>query len=134
MQIDESQLVRGEIADYYLHPGGILYSFSKHPRRTVQNIEANSKLVQQLTGRRKVPLLLFVCKSSVPDRETRQLSRKLLSQNYSALAMVGQPGLSTLILRILFRLQKPPIPIRAFTDAEKAKEWLSRFLSSDATR
>lgn len=132
MHIDERQLIKGEIADYYYDAEGILYSFSKNPKRTVSNIRANSALVQQITGNQKVPLLIFISRSPVPDKETRQLSQQLLPQNYSAMAMVGPPGLSTFILHMLFRLQKPPIPIRIFSNETKAREWLIPFAKSKA--
>jgi len=43
------------------------------------------------------------------------------------MAMVSKPGLSTLIMKIMFHLQKPPIPIRSFTDENKARAWLQKF-------
>jgi hypothetical protein len=42
--------------------------------------------------------------------------------------MVSKPGLSQLIMSILFKFQKPPIPMKSFTDDKKAREWLEQFL------
>ena len=47
------QLIKGEIADYYYSPEGILYSYSKPPERTVKNIAENIALVKQITGGKK---------------------------------------------------------------------------------
>lgn len=123
-----SPLIEGEIADYYLDTDGILYSYSKSIKRTVENIGRNVVLVKQITGDKPVPLLIYLTDSPVPDKATRQFSTEQLPQIYKAMAMVSKPGLSQLIMSILFKFQKPPIPMKSFTDDQKAREWLERFL------
>jgi hypothetical protein len=60
MNIDKSQLVTGEIADYFLDlSSGILYFYLKNSRRTVGNINANIRPVKEITGGRPVALLIF---------------------------------------------------------------------------
>ena len=122
------QLIKGEIADYRLDENGILYSYSKSPKRTVKNISANIALVKQITGGKKVPLLIYLCKSPVPDKETRKFSTEQLPKVYTAMAMVSKPGLSKLIMTILFKFKSSPIPIKSFSDDEEAKEWLKQYL------
>jgi hypothetical protein len=126
--IESLPLIGGEIADYRLSEEGILYSYSKPPVRTIENISNNVKLVRQITGGRKVPLLIYLSKSPVPDKATRKFARVQLPLVYSAMAMVSQPGLSQLIMRVLFSIQKPAIPIKCFTDDEKAREWLLQYV------
>jgi hypothetical protein len=122
------QLIEGEIADYYYDNTGILYSYSKSTLRTVENISGNIALVKQITGNKKVPLLIYLTNSPVPDKETRRFSTEQLPQVYTAMAMVSKPGLSTLIMSMLFKLKKPPIPMRSFTNDVEAKEWLQQYL------
>ena len=124
----DKQLIEGEIADYLLTDDGILISYSKSVLRTVENIAANVELVKKITGNKKVPLLIYLKNSPVPDKETRKFSTEQLPQIYTAMAMVSKPGLAQLIMKILFKFQTPPIPIKSFTDDEKAREWLKRFL------
>ena len=126
--IDSLPLIQGEIADYRLSEEGILYSYSKPPVRTIENISSNVRLIKHITGGRKVPLLIYLSKSPVPDKATRQFAREQLPEIYTAMAMVSQPGLSQLIMRILFSMQKPPIPMKSFTEAEKAREWLLQYV------
>lgn len=123
-----SPLIEGEIADYYLDKDGILYSYSKSIKRTVEHIGRNVALVKQITGNKPVPLLIYLTDSPVPDKATRQFSTEQLPQIYKAMAMVSKPGLSQLIMSILFKFQKPPIPMKSFTDDQKAREWLVQFL------
>jgi hypothetical protein len=124
----DNQLIEGEIADYLLTDDGILISYSKSILRTVENISANVALVKEITNNKKVPLLIYLKNSPVPDKETRKFSTEQLSQIYTAMAMVSKPGLAQLIMKLLFKFQIPPIPIKSFTDDEKARAWLRQFL------
>lgn len=124
----DTPLISGEIADYKLDSDGILYSYSKDPVRTVKNITENISLVKRITSNKKVPLLIYLCDSPIPDKETRKFSAEQLPQIYTAMAMVSKPGLSKLIMNILFKLKTPPIPMKSFTDDKLAKEWLGQFL------
>lgn len=121
------EIYEGEIATYWFDEG-ILVSLSKSPKRTVENIKNNVALVQRITKNRRSPLLIYLSPSPVPDKETRRFSTEQLPVIYSAMAMVSKPGLSNLIMRILFKLKPPPIPIKSFTDDKEAKEWLKQFL------
>ena len=122
------ELIEGEIADYWLDPDGILHSYSKSSKRTVKNISENIALVKKITGNKKVPLLIYLSDSPVPDKESRKFSTEQLPNVYKAMAMVSKPGLSKLIMNILFALKPPPIPMRSFTDDKEAKDWLKQFL------
>ena len=128
MQSYYGPLVKGEIADYYLDENtGILYSYSRSVQRTVDNIRRNAELVKQISGNRRVPTLVYLSPSPVPDRLTRQLSRETLPLIYTAVAMVSKPQLSSVIMRVLFSFQRPRIPVRTFTNADKAIEWLKKY-------
>ena len=121
-------LIEGEIADYYYDTTGILYSYSKSTLRTVENISRNIALVKQITGNKKVPLLIYLSNSPVPDKATRKFSTEQLPHVYTAMAMVSKPGLSKLIMNILFKLKTPPIPMKSFTNDAEAKEWLQQYV------
>ncbi|MGF6849361.1 hypothetical protein QFZ51_004596 [Chitinophaga sp. W3I9] len=121
-------LIEGEIADYYYDSTGILYSYSKSTLRTVENISRNIALVKQITGNKKVPLLIYLSNSPVPDKATRKFSTEQLPHVYNAMAMVSKPGLSKLIMNILFKLKTPPIPMKSFTNDAEAKEWLLQYV------
>lgn len=123
--LPHKELIKGEIADYYLDEDGILYSYSKSPKRTIENISANIALVKQITNGKKVPLLIYLCNSPVPDKATRQFSTEQLPNVYKAMAMVSKPGLSQLIMNILFKFKQPPIPMKSFTNDVVAKNGLN---------
>jgi hypothetical protein len=122
------QLIKGEIADYWYAPDGILYSYSKNPIRTVKNITENIALVKSITNNKIIPLLIYLSSSPIPDKAARNFSAEQLPNVYSAMAMVSKPGLSKFIMNILFNLKPPAIPMKSFTDDRKAKEWLEQFV------
>jgi hypothetical protein len=124
----DRQTWQGEIADYWFEDG-ILISFSKSPRRTVENISANVALVKSITNNKKVPLLIYLSNSPVPDKQARKFATEQMPLIYSAMAMVSKPGLSKFIMNILFALKPPPIPMKSFTDDKEAKEWLRQFIN-----
>ncbi|ANE52262.1 hypothetical protein [Flavisolibacter tropicus] len=123
----DRQIWEGEIATYWFDEG-ILVSLSKSPKRTVENISRNVAFVKQITNNQRTPLLIYLANSPVPDKQTRQFSTAQLPTIYSAMAMVSKPGLSKLIMNILFSLKPPPIPMKSFTDDKQAKEWLKQFV------
>lgn len=126
--MEKPGLIQGEIADYHYGEDGILYSYSKSTLRTVKNISENIALVKRITGNKIVPLLIYLSDSPVPDKETRRFSTEQLPNVYKAMAMVSKPGLSKLIMNILFRLKTPPIPMKSFTNDREAKAWLEQYV------
>ena len=120
----------GEIATYWFEDG-MLVSLSKSPKRTVKNITENVALVKQITSNQRVPLLIYLSNSPVPDKKTREFSTSQLPLIYSAMAMISKPGLSKFIMNILFALKPPPIPVKSFTDEGEAKEWLKQFVTKN---
>ena len=123
----DREVFKGEIADYWWDEG-ILVSHSKSFKRTVANIAGNVALVKSITGNKPVPLLIYLSPSPVPDKETRKFSATQLPLIYSAMAMVSDPGLSLLIMKMVFQLKPPPIPTKSFADAMDAKKWLQGFI------
>ena len=124
----DRQIFEGEIATYWLDDDGILISLSKNPRRTVQNITNNVALVKRITNNRRIPLLIYLTNSPIPDKETRRFVNEQLPNVYSAMAMISKPRLAKFIMNFLFRLKPPPIPMKNFTDEKEAKEWLRQFI------
>lgn len=122
------QLIKCEIADYWYAPDGILYSYSRNPKRTVKNITENIALVKSITDNKIIPLLIYLSNSPVPDKATRKFAAEQLPNVYSAMAMVSKPGLSKFIMNILFRLKPPSIPMKSFADDNQAKKWLAQFV------
>lgn len=114
-----------DIATYWFEDG-LLVAQSKSVKRTVELIKANMEIVKAHTNNTPVPLLIFLVDSPVPDKATRAFSSKAVAEIYSAMAMVSKPGLSSLIMNLVFRFSKPPIPMQTFDQANVAKAWLKQ--------
>lgn len=123
----DRQVWEGEIAKYWFDDR-ILVSLSKSPRRTVENIKGNAALVKSMTGNKPVPLLIYLAKSPVPDKATRDYVNTVLPEIYTAMAMVSDSALAKFIMNFLFKLKQPPIPMKNFTNYEDAKEWLKQYV------
>lgn len=127
MKIPENlDITEGEIATYWIDDG-ILYSLSKPTLRTVENISGNIELVKQITNSQKMPLLIYLTNSPIPDKTTRVYSKEQLPNVYKAMAMVSKPGLAQFIMKLLFKFQQPPIPMQSFSNDVDAKIWLQQF-------
>jgi len=124
----DREIFEGEIATYWVEDDGILVSVSKSPRRTVENIKGNIALVKKITNNKKSPLLIYLSASPIPDKETRKFVNAQLANTYSAMAMVSKPGLASIIMKFLFKFNKPPIPMKNFTDEDEARRWLRQFV------
>ena len=118
---------KGEIATYWFD-GDVLVSLSNSVKRTVANISGNVVLVKQITGNKRVPLLIYLKNSPMPDKETRRFSTEQLPNIYSAMAMISKPGLAKFIMDLLFKFNPPPIPMKNFTDEKEAKAWLKQYI------
>ena len=123
----DTLITEGEIATYWFEDG-ILVSLSKSVKRTVDNIRGNVALVQELTGGKPAPLLIYLTNSPVPDKETRRYSAEQVPKIYKAMAMVSKPGLASFVMKMVFALKPAPIPIRHFTNDREAREWLKQYV------
>ena len=119
----------GEIATYWID-NGILISLSKSAKRTVENLTGNVALVKQITHNTRMPLLIYLSNSPVPDKAAQQYAREQVSVIYSAMAMISKPGLAKFIMNLLFSFKPPPIPMKSFSDEVKAKQWLQQFIKT----
>ena len=122
-----TELIKGEIADYRL-TGGILYSYSKSPKRTIKNITENIALIKKITANKSIPLLIYLNNPSVEDNETHEFFKEQLPIPYTAIALVSKLWFSKLIMNMLFKLKTQPIPMRYFSDDEKARKWLTQYI------
>ena len=121
----DREIFEGEIATYWFDEE-ILVSRSKPVMRTVELIANNVALVKKITGNKKVPLLIYLTPSPVPDKATRSFSSRMVPEIYSAMAMIAPSALSRFIMTAVFAFQKPPVPMKSFTDVPAAKAWLKK--------
>jgi hypothetical protein len=115
------------ISTYWWGENGILMSDSKPPQRTVENTRENFETVRRISGGKKVCLIVYLCKSPMPDKATRDFVAKNLPTVYNAMAMISDSALATFIMGFLFKLKPPTIPMKSFTNVEAAKAWIAQY-------
>jgi len=84
--------------------------------------------VAETNGRRR-PLLVDVSTAQPLDAEARHLySGQAMEERFTALALVveGSP-LGVMMGNVYFRVARPGIPARLFTDVGRAVEWLKGY-------
>jgi hypothetical protein len=123
-----AELHETELATFWMGADGILMSISKSPTRTIANVSENLATVRTITGGKKVPHLVHLCRSGMPDKATRKFVAEQLPHAYTAMAMISGSGLSKLIMNVLFGLKPPTIPMKTFSDEAAAKAWLRGYL------
>ena len=116
-----------EISVSWVEPRGFIVTRSKGVKRTVENLAKNANMIRDLSGSVPMPVLVFLTDSPLPDKKARELSARLLPELYSAMAMVSRPGLAQMVMNIIFRFRKPPIPMRSFTEEHEAVKWLMNY-------
>jgi hypothetical protein len=102
----------------------MLVSRSKSVKRTVENLRESHELIRKMTGGKKLPHLVFLTRSPMPDKDARDFSTVSLPELYTAMALVSKGGLGTFIMNILFKMKPPSIPMKSFSNEADAKAWL----------
>ncbi len=123
-----TELFETAIATYWFAFDGLLTSVSKNPTRTIANTTESFELIRRITGGKKQPLLVYLCRSGVPDKATRDFVATQLPTVYTAMAMVSKSGLGNFIMNFLFKFKPPAIPMQSFSSDVEAKEWLKSYL------
>lgn len=121
------ELFETEIATYWFAHDGLLTSVSKNPTRTVANTTESFELIRRITNGKKQPLLVYLCRSGVPDKATRDFVASQLPTVYTAMAMISKSGLGNIIMNFLFRFRTPAIPMKSFSNDTEAQAWLKQY-------
>lgn len=80
-------------------------------------------------GRRR-PLIIDIRRSLPLDAETRHLySGQTLTEGFTALALLVEASpLGKMMGNVYFRVARPGIPTRLFTDEQAALDWIRAYL------
>lgn len=117
-----------ELGVYWFDGEGILHSQSNATQRTLENTGRNFELVRRISGGKKVCHVARVAFSKKPDLATRDFVTRELPSVYKAMAMLSTSGVGILIMTVLFKLKKPPIPIKTFRSEAKALAWIKQYV------
>jgi hypothetical protein len=108
---------------------GILCVISKKaPAQTLEEARKSMEDFENLTGKRKVCMLIDITNSAPTSKEMRDYSAAELPKITKALAMISTSALGKMIANLFFGLKPPPYPTKMFSNEKEAKEWLKQYL------
>jgi hypothetical protein len=88
---ENTELHESILGTYWFGENGILFSKSKSPRRTLENVKENIEFVKRITNNKKACLLVYISNSGKPDKATRNYVAEHLPEIYKAMAMFRNP-------------------------------------------
>lgn len=116
----------------FMGEDGIVRSIVKQGSEiTLDDAIANSKAVNSFYNGQKYPLLVDsrLVKSMTKDARN-YLSINNRSTNINSFAVIVGSSLSSIIVNFFFRLQKPSVPAKLFTNEKEALSWLEKHKST----
>jgi hypothetical protein len=130
MALPENIEVKENITSYYwFDENGILCSINKKTQPLP--FEQIVKLVEdlkELTGNKKVCMLMDVTHSPSSTKQTREYTAQELPKLVKALALVSKSAISRLLAYLFFALVTTPFPAKMFATEKDAKAWLKQYL------
>jgi len=122
----ESEVIEDEAAWIWLE-NGIIYFLYKEGAvvdLAIQKRHIESRIA--IGGGVKRPVFADATRAKYWTREAKEYSFKNF-QGVSALVLFIHGEVQRIIVNSAFLISKPSVPLRAFTNKEKALEWLERF-------
>ena len=115
-------------AKYYFIDEILVSEILPNVNMDLEEFEYNNKIRAEIIGENQVALLLDIRELKGVNYETREASRKEVQNgHYNAVAILVENSISRMIGAIALGFNKPMIPIKVFTDKEKALLWLKNY-------
>ncbi len=117
------------LSTFWIDENGILCSIAKKDvPQTIENLEKNFVLLNQLANGKKLCCLHDISQATAPDKASRDYIAKEAVDNTKAVALLSPTVFSAVIANLFINLTEHPFPSKMFTDADRAKEWLKQYL------
>jgi hypothetical protein len=113
-------------ATFWFDEDGILNVKSKSGHRDIETVRSNGKFLDELLKGRKVCCLYDITSSGPLDKESRKLVKEQISRLYKAIGIITDSHLSKMLATIISVITPSSVPVKMFTDEEKAREWLQQ--------
>lgn len=125
MRIPENvEVYQSEIATLWFDESGILCSFIKPIKPTLEKVQANYALIKKISPDKKVFLLSDTSNSRLLDDASANYVREEMPKIFEAIAVISSTAVGKANVVIFKNLHSQPIPINTFSRAHEAKAWL----------
>ncbi|MBL7939202.1 MAG: hypothetical protein JNL43_07575 [Flavobacteriales bacterium] len=116
----------GELATYWMEDG-VLVALLNDEERTVSKVMRSVELVKEITGGKRLPVLMLGGDRVVGTREAEELSNEQSPLVYAAMAWIRGGWISRWSENRSFKQRQQAVPHRAFARKEQAMAWLREF-------
>lgn len=106
-----------------------MWSISKkRPPQTVEQARESIERLKEITGNKKVCMLIDVSNTAESSRELRDYVAEELPKLVKAIAMVSSSALGKMLANLFFSLKSQPYPVKMFNNEKEALAWLRQYL------
>jgi len=111
----------------WLNEDGIVITIGKLESQDTETARENMVYTKKVTGGKPRPLLVDMTKVRSMSKGAREEYVQQGGATITAVALLTRSGVSNMIANIFISLNKPQVPVKLFTDPDKAKEWLMEY-------
>lgn len=112
----------------WLSEDGIIITISMHPVQDLQVARENMKITKQLAAGVSRPMLVDITRVRSMKKEAREEYVTPESRQFvNSVALITNSGMGSMVGNLFIQLNKHVVPIKLFTDPNKAKEWLMQY-------
>jgi hypothetical protein len=124
----DREIYHTDIADFWFDDEGFLCCNANATERTINNLNSTFKLVEEISGGKKVCLVPDITNTGVQNKKERDFATAMMPRYYKAMAIISRSDFGNAIANIFLTLYNLPIPMKLFKSELQAKEWIKRFL------
>lgn len=121
---DNATVTETPLTRFWKDDRGFICSVPKKATRTLENTKADYEYIKRILGNKKIFLVSDISESQPTDKEVRDFIAAEIPNRFYAIAFISNSALSRLIANIFFRLKPQKIPMKLFSDENKAVEWI----------
>jgi len=126
-----SKVYETEIGSFWFDDDGILNLVTNSRPRTKESIDITFDFIKSVSKNKKNLVLSDATDSPPPNKEVRDYSADQLPKLTKAMAIMSNSIIGTTIANIFLALKHQVIPMKLFTDEEKARIWLRQFMDEE---
>lgn len=109
----------------WLTDDGILITINNFVTHTHENAVENLRITRELAAGNPRPLLVDISKVRSMSKQAREEYTRTENKEFcTAVALLTTSAVGSMIGNIFMALNKHVVPVKMFTDAHKAREWL----------
>ena len=129
MPPENTELIEWPTTTLWWDENGILYSVSKKvPQQTLEEAKASVEMFKELTGNKKVCMIIDNTNSAPTTKEIRDYAAEELEKLSKAIAIISNSPLSRMTANLFLGLRPPSYPVKIFKNEQDAKKWILKYL------